>query len=100
MALKSRSIPAAEAVSTRCRARLVEGAGLPAVRLQILFDLRSTPAGNIGPVGEALADALGVKGVVACPAFPAVGRTVYRVISSSLAGSSTSPGCSTIHSIQ
>jgi uncharacterized protein YgbK (DUF1537 family) len=38
----------------------------------------STKDGNIGPVGEALADALGVKGVVACPAFPTVGRTVYQ----------------------
>ena len=38
----------------------------------------STPSGNIGPVGEALADALAVKGVVACPAFPTMGRTVYQ----------------------
>ncbi len=38
----------------------------------------STPEGNIGPVGEALAARLGVKGVIACPAFPATGRTVYR----------------------
>ena len=38
----------------------------------------STPAGNIGPVGEALAEALEVKGVVVCPAFPGAGRTVYQ----------------------
>ncbi|NTA13894.1 four-carbon acid sugar kinase family protein [Agrobacterium tumefaciens] len=38
----------------------------------------STPEGNIGPVSEALADALGVKGVIACPAFPTVGRTVHQ----------------------
>ena len=29
-------------------------------------------------MGEALADALHVKGVVACPAFPATGRTLYQ----------------------
>jgi uncharacterized protein YgbK (DUF1537 family) len=38
----------------------------------------STPDGNIGPVGEALARALDVKGVPACPAFPTTGRTVYQ----------------------
>lgn len=38
----------------------------------------STPKGNIGPVGEALAAALGVRGVVVCPAFPAMGRTLYQ----------------------
>ena len=38
----------------------------------------STPQGNIGPVGEALARALDVRGVVACPAFPETGRTVYQ----------------------
>lgn len=38
----------------------------------------STPEGNIGPVSEALAHALKVKGVIACPAFPTVGRTVHQ----------------------
>ena len=38
----------------------------------------STPEGNIGPVGEALARALDLKGVAACPAFPTAGRTVYQ----------------------
>jgi len=38
----------------------------------------STPQGNIGPVAEAMARALDVKGVVACPAFPETGRTVYQ----------------------
>ena len=38
----------------------------------------STPDGNIGPVGEAIAKELGVSGVVACPAFPATGRTVFQ----------------------
>ena len=34
--------------------------------------------GNIGPVAEALADALDARGVVVCPAFPGAGRTVYQ----------------------
>lgn len=38
----------------------------------------STPEGNIGPVAEALAEALGAAGVVVCPAFPGAGRTLYR----------------------
>jgi len=50
--------------------------------LQIIFKycstFDSTPDGNIGPVGEALAEALGAKGVVVCPAFPDAGRTVYQ----------------------
>jgi uncharacterized protein YgbK (DUF1537 family) len=38
----------------------------------------STAEGNIGPVAEALAHALGVSGVIACPASPALGRTVHQ----------------------
>lgn len=49
--------------------------------LQIVFKycstFDSTAEGNIGPVGEAIAAELGVRGVVACPAFPGAGRSVY-----------------------
>lgn len=38
----------------------------------------STPKGNIGPVAEALADALGAQKVIVCPAFPGTGRSVYQ----------------------
>ena len=38
----------------------------------------STPEGNIGPVADALLDALGADITVVCPAYPANGRTVYR----------------------
>ena len=38
----------------------------------------STPQGNIGPVAEALMDALGADFTIACPAFPENGRTVFR----------------------
>ena len=79
VALKSRSIPAGHAVSESLRALewlLSQGASQIFFKYCSTFD--STPQGNIGPVGEALADALGVKGVVACPAFPENGRTVYQ----------------------
>ena len=36
-----------------------------------------TPTGNIGPVADALLDALGADFTIACPAFPANGRTIY-----------------------
>ncbi|MDF2444388.1 MAG: 3-dehydrotetronate 4-kinase, partial [Subtercola sp.] len=38
----------------------------------------STPAGNIGPVIDALADDLGVQTTVVVPSFPEAGRTVYQ----------------------
>ena len=39
----------------------------------------STPEGNIGPVIDALIDALGAEApVLVCPAFPAAGRTVFQ----------------------
>ena len=38
----------------------------------------STDEGNIGPVIEALMEALDCDLTVACPAFPATGRTIYK----------------------
>jgi uncharacterized protein YgbK (DUF1537 family) len=38
----------------------------------------STPRGNIGPVADALLDALGERRTVATPAYPRNGRTVYK----------------------
>jgi uncharacterized protein YgbK (DUF1537 family) len=79
VALKSRSIPAGEAVAQSLAALdwlLAQGCRQIVFKYCSTFD--STPEGNIGPVGEALADRLGVKGVVACPAFPGAGRTIYQ----------------------
>ena len=79
VALKSRSIASDEAIVQSLRALewlLAQGARQIVFKYCSTFD--STPAGNIGPVGEALARRLGVSGVVACPAFPATGRTVYQ----------------------
>ena len=78
VALKSRTIPVADAVNQSLKALawlLAQGCEQIVFKYCSTFD--STELGNIGPVGEALAAALGVKGVVACPAFPGAGRTVY-----------------------
>lgn len=79
VALKSRSIPADEAVSQSLDALnwlLEQGARQIVFKYCSTFD--STPQGNIGPVAEALADRLGCRGVIVCPAFPALGRTIYQ----------------------
>jgi uncharacterized protein YgbK (DUF1537 family) len=79
ISLKTRSIPAGEAVAQSLNALdwlLRQGCRQIVFKYCSTFD--STPEGNIGPVGEALARKLGVKGVVACPAFPTMKRTIYR----------------------
>jgi 3-dehydrotetronate 4-kinase len=79
VSLKSRSIPAAEALAQSLAALewlLAQGCRQIVFKYCSTFD--STREGNIGPVGEALAARLGAKGVIACPAFPATGRTLYR----------------------
>ena len=79
IALKSRSIPARDAVAQSLAAlEWLQAQGCQQIIFKYCSTFDSTPEGNIGPVGEALAHALGVKGVIACPAFPTVGRTVYR----------------------
>jgi len=79
ISLKSRSIPASEAVALSLAAlSWLRAQGCRQFVFKYCSTFDSTPDGNIGPVAEALADALGVKGAIACPAFPTVGRTVYR----------------------
>lgn len=79
VSLKSRSIPAGEAVAQSLDAlRWLLAQGCEQIVLKYCSTFDSTPEGNIGPVGEALAGALGVCGVVVCPAFPAAGRTLYQ----------------------
>lgn len=79
VALKSRSI-AADAAVTQSLAALawLQAQGCTQFVFKYCSTFDSTPAGNIGPVGEALAKALDVRGVPACPAFPTTGRTVYQ----------------------
>lgn len=79
VALKSRTIPAADAV-TQSLAALAwlreQGCRQFVFKYCSTFD--STDAGNIGPVAEALLDALGSDFTIACPAFPENGRTIFR----------------------
>jgi uncharacterized protein YgbK (DUF1537 family) len=79
VSLKSRSIPASEAVRQSLAAlEWLRAQGARQIVFKYCSTFDSTPQGNIGPVGEALAEALGVAGVVACPAFPGAGRTVFQ----------------------
>ena len=79
VALKSRTIPADQAVS-RCLAAaewlLTNGAQRLFFKYCSTFD--STDLGNIGPVTEALLNLLSETFTIACPAFPAAGRSIYQ----------------------
>lgn len=79
IALKSRSIAPQDAVAQSL-------AGLAALRAagaeQILFKycstFDSTREGNIGPVADAMIEALSAPVAIVCPAFPTNLRTIYR----------------------
>lgn len=78
VALKSRNIPANEAVAQSLAALdWLEAQGCRQIVFKYCSTFDSTPAGNIGPVAEALADALNADTVVFCPASPSLGRTLY-----------------------
>ncbi len=77
IALKSRSIPAPEAVALSLEAaRALRALGARRLLFKYCSTFDSTDDGNIGPVTEALLDLVGGE-TVACPAFPRAGRTIY-----------------------
>ena len=79
IALKSRTTPAADAVRESLAAlRWLQRAGMRQCYFKYCSTFDSTPAGNIGPVTEALMQALNTDFTIACPAFPENGRTIYR----------------------
>ncbi len=104
VALKSRTIPAADAVAQSLAAlNWLRAQGCRQFFFKYCSTFDSTDAGNIGPVADALLDvlsgsdpgagptsaasALGVSSeadtsveafTIACPAFPENGRTIYR----------------------
>jgi 3-dehydrotetronate 4-kinase len=79
VALKSRSIPAEEAVALSLSALAwLKGQGCERFLFKYCSTFDSTPQGNIGPVISALMRALDTKRTIACPAFPNNGRTVYQ----------------------
>jgi uncharacterized protein YgbK (DUF1537 family) len=78
VALKTRSIPAADAVAQSLAAlKALQDAGCVRFFFKYCSTFDSTDAGNIGPVGDALLDALKAKQAIYCPAFPVNGRTIF-----------------------
>jgi uncharacterized protein YgbK (DUF1537 family) len=78
IALKSRTIPAADAVEASLRALAwLRSVGAEQIYFKFCSTFDSTPAGNIGPVTEALMDAVGTDFTIATPAFPDNERTVF-----------------------
>ena len=79
VALKSRTIPAADAVQQSLAAlRWLRAQGCSRFFFKYCSTFDSTDAGNIGPVAEALMAELGTDFTLACPAFPENGRTIFR----------------------
>ncbi len=79
IALKTRSVSAADAIEQSLRAL----AWLKKLNCRHFFfkycsTFDSTPAGNIGPVCDAMLDYLDEKMTVVAPAFPDNARTVYQ----------------------
>jgi uncharacterized protein YgbK (DUF1537 family) len=79
IALKSRTNPVEEAVAESLAAlRWLQNAGCRQFYFKYCSTFDSTARGNIGPVAEALMRALDTNFTIACPAFPANGRTIYK----------------------
>jgi 3-dehydrotetronate 4-kinase len=79
VALKSRTIPAEEAIDKSLAALAwLQKAGARQILFKYCSTFDSTDAGNIGPVADALMDALGTDFTLFCPAFPEAGRTIYH----------------------
>lgn len=79
IALKSRTIPAAEAVRQSLAALAwLQDAGVRQVLFKYCSTFDSTDAGNIGPVADALLEAMKGSFTIFCPAFPENGRTIYK----------------------
>src|SRR5262245_59956218 len=78
VALKSRTIAAAEAIDQSLAALAwLQAQGARQILFKYCSTFDSTDQGNIGPVCEALLDALGADFTIACPALPENGRSVY-----------------------
>lgn len=79
VALKSRSIDPQEAVRLSLEAlEWLQAQGCTQFFFKYCSTFDSTDKGNIGPVADALADALDAHKVIVCPAFPGTGRSIYQ----------------------
>jgi len=78
IALKSRTSAATEAIKKSLAALdWLRKAEAHQILFKYCSTFDSTDAGNIGPVAEALMDALDTDFTLFCPAFPENGRTIY-----------------------
>jgi len=79
VALKSRTIVPADAVAQSLEAlRWLQGQGARQIYFKYCSTFDSTAQGNIGPVTDALMQALGTDFTIATPAFPDNQRTVFK----------------------
>jgi uncharacterized protein YgbK (DUF1537 family) len=79
VALKSRTAPVEQAVAqSLAAARWLRAQGATQLYFKVCSTFDSTPQGNIGPVTEALMDALSADFVVVTPAFPENARTIFK----------------------
>ncbi len=79
VALKSRTIPAADAVAmSRAALAWLRRTGAHQILFKYCSTFNSTDDGNIGPVAEALLDDLASDFTLFCPAFPEAGRTIFK----------------------
>ena len=83
VALKTRTVPSGDAVAQSLHAlRWLRMQGARQIYFKYCSTFDSTPKGNIGPVTEALMDALRDRAnadfTIATPAFPDNGRTVFN----------------------
>ena len=79
VALKSRTIAPADAIAQSLDAlRWLQSQGAQQIYFKYCSTFDSTAQGNIGPVTEALMDAMGCDFTIATPAFPDNKRTVFK----------------------
>ena len=82
VALKSRTVPATNAVAQSLKAyQWLKAQGVSQIYFKYCSTFDSTPAGNIGPVTDALLDAIHGEGkgfTIVCPAFPENQRTIFN----------------------
>lgn len=78
IALKCRTAPVQEAIAeTRTALDWLKAAGAQRFFWKYCSTFDSTPEGNIGPVAEALMQALDTQQTIYCPAFPENGRSIF-----------------------
>ena len=79
VALKSRTLPKDQAIAQSLAAlSWLQAQGAQQIYFKYCSTFDSTAQGNIGPVTEALMDAMGTDFTIATPAFPDNQRTVFK----------------------